>query len=70
MGAQACEIVGLFLLNLLKDLPNFNSLLYRDDGAGVTTASARQQEKLRQRIIRIFAEQDLKITIDIDQGKN
>ena len=50
-GAQACKILGLFLLNLLKDLANFNSLLYRDDGA-----SARQQEKLRQSIIRIFAE--------------
>ena len=54
---------------ILKDLPNSNSLLYRDDGAGVTTASARQQEKLRQSIIRIFAEQDLKITIDIDQER-
>ena len=31
-GAQACEIVGLFLLSKLVVLPNFQAILYRDDG--------------------------------------
>ena len=64
-GAQACEIVGLFLLAQLKVLPNFEAIFYRDDGLAVTPSSKRLQEKLRQRIIKIFGEQDLKITIEI-----
>ena len=64
-GAQACEIVGLFLLAQLKNLPNFQAILYRDDGLAVTPSSKRLQEKLRQRIVNIFADQDLKITIEI-----
>ena len=68
-GAQACEIVGLYMLNLLKDLPNFESILYRDDGLGITPSTPRLQEKLRQQIIKKFAEQDLKITITINQKR-
>ena len=68
-GAQACEIVGLYMLNLLKDLPNFQTILYRDDGLGVTPSSPRLQEKLRQNIIKIFADQELKITITINQAR-
>ena len=40
-GAQVCELVGLFLLNLLKGLPNFEAILYRDDGLGVTSSTPR-----------------------------
>ena len=68
-GAQACEIVGLFLLSLLKDLPNFVASLYRDDGLGVTSSTPRQQEKLRQSIVKIFADQGLKITISVNQTR-
>ena len=46
-GAQVFELVGLFLLNLLKGLPNFEAILYRDDGLGVTSSTPRLQEKLR-----------------------
>ena len=35
-GAQACELVGLFLLNELADIPNLEAVLYRDDGLGIT----------------------------------
>ena len=65
-GAQACEIVGLFILHLLKELPNFSALLYRDDGLGITTLTPRQQEKLKQKIINIFKNQELGITIEIN----
>ena len=68
-GAQACEIVGLFLLSLLKDLPNLVASLYRDDGLGVTSSTPRQQEKLKQSIVKIFADQGLKITISVNQTR-
>ena len=68
-GAQVCELVGLFLLNLLKGLPNFEAILYRDDGLGVTSSTPRLQEKLRQSIVKIFAEQKLAITIEINLKK-
>ena len=50
----------------MDDLPNFQTILYRDDGLGITTSSPRLQEKLKQNIIRIFAQQELKITIEIN----
>ena len=65
--AQACEIVGLFLLNKLQEVPNFQPILYRDDGLGVTNLTPRLQEKLKQSLIRIFKEQGLNITIEINQ---
>ena len=54
------------MLSLLDSLPNFQTILYRDDGLGVTSSSPRLQEKLKQDIIRIFAEQKLGITIEIN----
>ena len=68
-GAQACEMVGLYLLNLLKTLPDFHAILYRDDGLRVTRLTPRLQEKLRQRIIQIFRDQGLAITIEINQKR-
>ena len=65
-GAQACEIVGLFMLSKLLRLPNFQTILYRDDGLAVTTSTPRQQEKLKQEIIKIFGEHEMKITIEIN----
>ena len=68
-GAQACEIVGLFILPKLAKLPNFESILYRDDGLGITSSSARQTEKLKQSIIEVFKEHGLKITIEVGQTR-
>ena len=59
----------LKILGILQDLPNFRTILYRDDGLGITSASARQQEKLSQSIRKIFADQDLAITIEINQTR-
>ena len=42
------------------------TILYRDEGLGITTSSPRLQEKLKQSITRIFAQQDLSITIEIN----
>ena len=64
-GAQACEIVGLFILSKLVILPNFRAILYRDDGLGVTSSTPRQTEKLKQAIIKVFKDYNLNITIEV-----
>ena len=64
-GAQACEIVGLFILSKLMKLPNFQAILYRDDGLGITSSTPRQTEKLRQAIIKVFKDHNLNITIEV-----
>ena len=68
-GAQACEIVGLYLLSKLVKLPNFQPILYRDDGLGITSSTPRQTEKLKQSIIKIFKEQNLSITIEVNLSR-
>ena len=68
-GAQACEIVGLFLLSELVKLPNFDAILFRDDGLGITTSSTRQTGKLREAIIKVFQDHNLGIEIVTGQDK-
>ena len=48
----------------MKDIPNFDAGLFRDDGLGVTKLTPRQQKKLKQEIINIFKKNDLKIVIE------
>ena len=62
-GAQSCELVGLFLLDELSQIPGLEAILYRDDGLGVIRATARQTEKLRQAIINVLKKHGLMITI-------
>ena len=51
------------MLHELADIPNFESVLYRDDGLGITRSTPRQTEKLRQSIIKVFKKHGLQITI-------
>ena len=46
-GAETCDIVGLFLLSELADLP-IQVGLYRDDLLSVSSLNARQVEKTSQ----------------------
>ena len=55
-GAQVCELVGLFLMSKLAHIKDLSSIIYRDDVLGITKATSRQQEKMRQEIIRVFSE--------------
>ena len=57
------------MLKQLSELQNFNAILYRDDGLGITHLTPRQQEKLKQQIIKIFKNQELGITIEINQKR-
>ena len=50
-------------------LPNFQVILYRDDGLSITTSTPRQTEKLRQNIIQVFKNHKLSITIEVGLTK-
>ena len=67
MGAQICDLVGLYLLHQIENrFPLLKLGLYRDDGLGVTygipgPARARMMKDIRD----LFAENGLSITIDM-----
>ena len=53
---------SLYLLSLLvKVIPDLG--LYRDDGLAVTRSTARQTEKLKQKLVNAFEEEGLRITV-------
>ena len=41
------------------------TILYRDDGLGITSSIPRQTEKLRQSIIKVFKGHNLNMTIEV-----
>ena len=65
-GAEVCELVGLLILEKLKNnFPEITSGLYRDDGLGVTEATSKcTMERKKKAIIKMFKEMGLEITID------
>ena len=61
-GAESCDIVGLYILDKLKNrIAGFESGLYRDDNLGVVETTERNAEKIRQKIIDVTREMCLKI---------
>ena len=65
-GAQICELLGLFMMSRWTHIKDLSLIIYRDDVLGVTRATSRQQEKMRQMIVKVFSEYDLNITIFIN----
>ena len=69
-GAEVCEIVGLYLLQKISDSGLFHKGefgLYRDDGLGITRMGTRGAEvKIRQGLIKLFKEEGLDITCEIN----
>ena len=54
-GAEVCELVGLYMLDQLKQrFPNDDIGLYRDDGLGVASRSVREADRARKDIIQIY----------------
>ena len=66
-GAEVCELVGLYLLSKLqKYFPKEDIGLYRDDGLAVVKLSGPQMASLRKKIIKIFKDSGLKVTIEVN----
>ena len=66
-GAEICDLVGLYLLSqLVQVLPKGQIGLYRDDGLAVSSASCRQNDIIKKKICKIFEENGLSITIDVN----
>ena len=68
-GAEVCELVGTYILNVLAEKYGKNNAgLYRDDGLAVfENINGNQAEKIRKEIITIFRNLGLKITIENNQ---
>ena len=66
-GAETCELVGCYLLSQLKQIPGIEIGLYRDDGLAVLNQTPRQIEKAKKQICQIFANNNLKITVDANK---
>ena len=64
-GAEVCELIGLFLLNILSEKYGKNNVgLYSDDGLVLLrNASGPQSERTRKDISREFKKQGLNISI-------
>ena len=65
-GAEICELVGLYLLDLLSHKFNKEQIgLYRDDGLAALKLSGPQADKARKDIVQIFKECGLRVTVEI-----
>ena len=64
-GAEVCELVGVYILHLLKTVKRKENVgLYRDDGLGILrTSSGPEIERKRKQIIQIFKSCGLNITV-------
>ena len=64
-GAEACELVGLFLLNALKEIADpMDYGLYRDDGLIVVKKSACETERFSKSLRSTFARNGFNITLE------
>ena len=52
-GAEKCDLVGLYLIYLLRNLP-ITPGLYRDDGLAVSSLSPKETEKGKNQICQMF----------------
>ena len=59
-GAEKCDLLSM-LWELIKDIG-----LFRDDGLAVSNLTKRQNEKLKQDIIKVFKKEGLDITIKVN----
>ena len=66
MGAELCELVGLFLLDGLKNIFGLNRVgLYRDDGLAVLpNSSGFKVEKLKKQTHAFFKSMGLRVTVE------
>ena len=65
-GAEVCELIGIFLLNLLgRQYDTKNIGLYRDDGLSIfKNCSGPQMEKIKKHLQKIFKNNGLDVIIE------
>ena len=65
-GAEVCELIGIFLLNLLGRLYDMKNIgLYRDDGLSIfKNCSGPQMEKIKKHLQKVFKNNGLDIIIE------
>ena len=65
-GANVCELVGVFILHLLKTIMRKENVgLYRDNGQGILrNFPGHEIERKRRQIIQIFKTCGLNITVE------
>ena len=65
-GAEVCELIGIFLLNLLGRQYDPNNIgLYRDDGLSIfKNCSGPQMEKIKKRLQKVFKNNGLNVIIE------
>ena len=65
-GAEVCELVGLFMLDQLQSIQGIDFGLYRDDGLGCSSLTARQTDRIQAKVKKIFEDNNLKITMEVN----
>ena len=65
-GAEVCELVRLFILDMMKrKFPNINFGLYRDNGLGThRRMPGPELERTKKNIVKAFKDIGLNITIE------
>ena len=62
-GAEKTDLVGLYILSKLKEIPDIKVGLFRDDGAALTKLPPKEAEKTKNKIVKVFKALGLNITI-------
>ena len=63
-GAEASDLIGLYMLDLLNQSLNLNHIsfgLYRDDFLAVSSTTGPETERIKKKIIQTFKTEDLQI---------
>ena len=64
-GAEICELVGLYILNLLSEKCSKSRIgLYRDDGLAALKLTGPQADRTRKEIVEVFQSCDLRVTVE------
>ena len=67
VGAETCELVGIYMLSLITSKLKDQTGLYRDDALAVCKATPKKMEKTKQEVSEIFKANGLKITIEANK---
>ena len=61
-----CSVYFNFMLDQLEAIQGIDFGLYRDDGLGCSSLTARQTDRVQAKVKKIFKDNDLKITMEVN----